>query len=94
MRRLLFLFLAVFSTAALLIGMGKGPKADDVPRMTVEELKAELGSPGLVVIDARTGRDWQESDRKIAGAVREDPASPQKWAEKYAKESRIVLYCT
>jgi rhodanese-related sulfurtransferase len=94
MRRLLFLLLTVFLTAALLSGMGKGPKAEEVPRMTVEELKAEHGSLDLVVIDVRTERDWEASDRKIAGAVREDPASPQQWAEKYAKESRIVLYCT
>jgi hypothetical protein len=94
MRRRLFLLLTIFLTAALLSGMGKGPKAEEVPRMTVEELKAELGSPGLVVIDARSSKDWQASDRKIAGAVREDPSSPQRWAEKYAKDSRIVLYCT
>jgi rhodanese-related sulfurtransferase len=62
--------------------------------MTVAELQAELGSPDLVIIDVRQDADWRKSDQKIAGAVREDPSAPQNWAGNYAKEKKIVLFCT
>lgn len=74
-------------------GMGKRITQDTVPRMSTEELKANLGAPDLVVIDVRAAKDWNGSDRKIAGAVREDPASPEKWAGNYPKEKTVVLYC-
>lgn len=94
MRRLIFMFLAAFSAAALLTGMSKAPSAEQVPRITVEELRAELGNPDLVVIDVRSDRDWRRSDRKITGAIREDSARLQDWAGKYGKEKKLVLYCT
>jgi len=67
--------------------------AADVPRMTKEELKAMLGNPDFIVIDVRTQKDWEKSDLKIAGAVREDPRDIESWAKKYPKEKTLVLYC-
>ena len=68
-------------------------KSADVPRMPKEELKAMMGSPDLVIIDVRYGRDWTDSDSKIKGAVREDPKLFESWANKYPKDKTIVLYC-
>ncbi len=65
----------------------------EVPRITKEELKKELGKQDVVVIDVRTGSDWSSSDRKIEGAIREDPKKVKEWAPKYDKEKTIVLYC-
>lgn len=65
----------------------------EAPRMAKEELKARLGSPDLVVIDARYGKDWTDSDKMIAGAVREDPKQFDSWKEKYPKARTLVLYC-
>jgi len=62
--------------------------------MTKEELKAMLGSPNLVVIDVRYGKDWTDSDLKIKGAVREDPRAIVSWANKYPKDKTLVFYCT
>jgi rhodanese-related sulfurtransferase len=45
------------------------------------------------VIDVRAAGDWDGSDRKIAGAVREDPAAAGKWEGKYPKGKTLVLYC-
>jgi rhodanese-related sulfurtransferase len=61
--------------------------------MAKEELKARLGSPDLVLIDVRAGKDWKESDYKIAGAIRENPQEVDKWGEKYPKGKTLVLYC-
>jgi predicted sulfurtransferase len=65
----------------------------DAPRMSKEELKNRLGDKDIVVIDVRTGYDWEKSDSKIRGAVREDPQHAASWAKKYTKEKTIVLYC-
>ena len=65
----------------------------DAPRMSKEELKGRLGDKDIVVIDVRTGYDWEKSNSKIRGAVREDPQDTASWAKKYTKEKTIVLYC-
>jgi hypothetical protein len=64
-----------------------------VPRMTKDELKAMLGSPNLIIIDVRYDPHWKESDVKIKGAVREDYNDVNSWANKYAKNKLVVLYC-
>jgi len=69
--------------------------AEKAPRMTKEELKELMGKPDLVVLDVRSRSDWGKGETKILGAVREDPGKPTKtWAEKYAKDKTIVLYCS
>jgi len=67
--------------------------AGEVKLITKDELKVSLGSPGLVIIDVRLPKNWNESDQKIKGAVREDPGQLDKWAKKYNKTNEIVLYC-
>jgi hypothetical protein len=85
-------FLMVFLAVGC-AGMAKTPVQGDAPRMAKEELKAMLGAADLVVIDVRYGKDWSESDRKIAGAVREDPKGFDTWGGKYPKTKTLVLYC-
>lgn len=65
-----------------------------VPLITAEDLKAKLGSSDLTILDVRREAHWNASDRKIVGAVREDPgAAVESWASKYAKDKTLVLYC-
>jgi rhodanese-related sulfurtransferase len=68
--------------------------AVDVPRMQVDELKARLGDPALVVIDVRQTGDWNAGSNKIKGAIREDFRSVSDWASNYPEDKTIVLYCT
>jgi hypothetical protein len=68
--------------------------ADDVPRMSTEQLKSMLASPDLVLLDARSVKDWRKSNRKIVGAVRIDPHDVSSWAKDYSKDKKIVLYCS
>ncbi len=86
------------SIAALLIFFMVGlfpaiAKSVDAPRMEKDELKAMLGNPDLVIIDVRTQKDWTDSDLEIRGAVREDPAAVESWANKYPKDKTLVFYC-
>lgn len=68
--------------------------AQDVPRMTREELKGMLGSPNLVIIDVRANVDWLGSPLQIKGAVREDPKKVNSWMDKYPKDKTLVFYCS
>lgn len=63
------------------------------PRITIEELKQRLGNPEIVIVDVRSGGDWRESERKIAGAVREAPNDVGGWEKRYAKDKPMILYC-
>jgi len=45
-----------------------------------------------VVLDGRF--DGNLAPSRIAGAVHEDPEKVDSWAGKYAREKRIVLYCS
>jgi len=67
--------------------------SDDIPRMTKEELKGMLGNPDLVILDVRVRSDWEASEFKIKGAVRELANNFISWANKYPKDKTIVLYC-
>jgi hypothetical protein len=66
---------------------------NDVPRMTKEELKGHLGDPNVIILDVRTGKDWKDSNLRIKGAIREDPAKVDTWLGNYSKDKTIVLYC-
>ena len=67
--------------------------AADVPRVTKEELKAMMEKGDVLVLDVRTGRDWDSSEFKITGAQRPEGEDVAAWAGNYAKDKPTVLYC-
>ena len=73
--------------------MGKALAADDIPRMTKDELKAILNVEDVTILDVRLGKDWKSSEFKIKGAIRTDPKQIDKWSKDLRKENRLVLYC-
>jgi len=77
----------------MLLGLVNVAVANDVKTIDKDELRAMLGSPDLVLIDVRTDADWDSSETKIAGAIREEPAEVDQWAGNYDKGKTIVLYC-
>jgi len=79
------LLLSGFSAAQVL--------AEEIPRMTKEDLKGMLGKPDVVIIDVRAHADWKGSQQKIKGAVREDPKKVASWMGKYPKDRTLVFYC-
>ena len=78
--------------ALLLVGAGEIQPQNKAARMTKEQLKPLLGSEDLVVIDIRLDEQWRFSNRKIPGAVHENPAVPSEWMDKYPKDKTIVFY--
>ena len=66
---------------------------DDVPRMSIEELKQRMDDPSLVIIDVRTPDDWEHSTMKIKGAIREEPSETDSWMAKYPPNKTLLFYC-
>ena len=91
MRYKRFAILTAF-LSLLFIGAGETPTENKAPRMTKDELKPKLGSKDLVVIDIRLDEQWRFSNRKIPGAVHENPAVPSTWMDKYPKDKTLVFY--
>lgn len=88
------LFFSLFSLFQNGYALGGMRSADEVRRITKEDLRALLDDPNTTIIDVRPERDWQQSERKIKGAVHEDPMQEEgSWARKYPKDKDIVLYC-
>lgn len=67
--------------------------AAEAPRIDKETLKSWLADPQVIILDVRAPDDWQGSDKKIKGAVRQDPKGVKTWAASLPKEKKIVLYC-
>ncbi len=67
--------------------------AGDAPTMSKDELKAQMASEELVILDVRAGRDWSSSEFKIKGAVRAAGSDLAEWSAKYKKDQKLVLYC-
>jgi hypothetical protein len=66
---------------------------ESVPRITKEQLKAQFGNTDLIIIDVRSLHDWEDSNIKIKGAIREEPSKLGSWINKYPQEKTIALYC-
>ncbi len=91
-KKMAYRMLAILITLAM--GFSVAVASEKVPRMSKEQLKEMAGKPDVVILDVRSGSDWGKDQKKILGAIREDPNKPTKsWAEKYGKEKTIVLYC-
>lgn len=89
MKKLSPVFTAVFIT----VMMFSVTNASDIKRIDNEALAAMLGNPDLVLVDVRKAEDWNSSEFKIKGALREEPDQVTMWMNKYAKNKTLVFYC-
>jgi len=83
---------ALLLIPAILLLAASVASAGDINWISKDELKALIGDPNTHIIDARLGRDWDVSDSKIKGAVRENPMYVEEWTYKYAKDDHLVFY--
>jgi hypothetical protein len=85
-------FASVLMTAFL--ALSQFVQAQDVPRITKEELKKQLCSKSLMLIDVRVPQGWKESNQKIKCATRMEPDKVSDWASALPKNKEIVFYCS
>ncbi len=66
--------------------------AEEIPRITKEEVRGMLDNREVIIIDVRLGGNWNKNQLKIKGAVREDPSAVTSWMDKYSKDKTLVFY--
>ena len=92
MKRKLKAPFAVILSLAIVVTFSRMAMAEEVPRISKEEVKEMLGRSDTIIIDVRTGKSWDGTELKIKGAVREDPAKVNSWMDKYPKDKTLVFY--
>ncbi len=87
-------FLAAFLSLVSLAGWSAPPSSvEQVPRLTKEQVKGMLGKPDVVIVDIRYIKQYEQSDRKIPGAVFVQPENFDEFVKKYPqKDKTYVLY--
>jgi len=94
-RRKIGLLLAGLLISASLGWVAGWSPEDKTPKMPKEELRLLLGSPEVVIVDVRLPEEWKKSDRKVQGAIYEDPETDiKKWADEYPRVKTLVFYCS
>jgi rhodanese-related sulfurtransferase len=93
MKRIVVFAVLLIVGLAINLHAQNGLSPERVPRMTIQELKQQLGSPDLIIIDVRSAHDWEDSTIKIKGSVREEASKAAGWIAKYPPTKTIVLHC-
>ena len=91
-RRILKVPSAVTLSLALVMAYSWMAMAEEVPRISKEQVKEMIGHSDTIIIDVRSGKSWDETELKIKGAVREDPTQVRSWIDKYPKDKTLVFY--
>ncbi len=81
--------LAVSLILACALSCGGGDKP---PLLDREKVKSSLSDREVIILDVRAPKDWNVSDKKIQGAVRQEPDEVATWAVNLPKNKTIILY--
>jgi rhodanese-related sulfurtransferase len=84
----------LFALAIILACVSVLPAAAaNVPLMSKEEARANLGSSALFILDVRTRRQWETSQHKIPGAHWMPKEKIDLWAGNLPRNKTILIYC-
>ncbi len=90
---MLFFFIIIFSNHLVVPSIFSA--TDNIPRITVQELKAKMDKgEDPVILDVRTGNDYGGSKIKIKGAVRMSIVNIEDRYKELPNDKEIVTYCT
>jgi predicted sulfurtransferase len=66
---------------------------EQVPRLTKDAVKEMLGKPDVVIVDVRYIKQYEQSDKKLPGAVFVQPEKFDEFVKNYPqKDKTYVLY--
>ena len=66
---------------------------EQVPRLTKEAVKEMLGKPDVVIVDIRYIKQYEQSDKKLPGAVFVQPENFDEFVKNHPqKDKAYVLY--
>jgi Rhodanese-like domain len=93
-RTCLILSLATALILVALTGYTAPPSSvEQVPRLTKEAVKEMLGKPDVVIVDIRYIKQYEQSDKKIPGAVFVQPENFDEFVKNHPKkDNTYVLY--
>ena len=64
-------------------------------RISPEEVNARaLAGEPMVFLDSRNQKAWEESDRKIPGAIRVPTADIESHLNEIDRDATVITYCT
>jgi hypothetical protein len=92
----LVLFCVFFASSYALSSPGvKYRNKREVPRISVDELKAKLSSGAIIfVLDIRTGASYDSSPYRIPGDVRSMFGELRERTKHIPRDAEIAVYCT
>ena len=65
---------------------------EQVPRLTKEQVRDMLGKPDVVIVDIRFIKQYEQSDRKLPGAVFVQPENFDEFVKNNPKDKTYILY--
>ena len=65
---------------------------EQVPRLTKENVKEMIGKPDVVIVDIRYIKQYEQSDKKLPGAVFVQPEDFDEFVKNQPKDKTYVLY--
>jgi hypothetical protein len=91
---ILIAFLAALLSLVALVGWSAPPSSvEQVPRLTKEAVKEMLGKPDVVIVDIRYIKQYEQSDKKLPGAVFLQPENFDEFVKNHPqKDKTYVLY--
>jgi predicted sulfurtransferase len=91
---ILIVFLAALLSLVALAGWSAPPlSVEQVPRLTKEAVKEMLGKPDVVIVDIRYIKQYEQSDKKLPGAVFLQPENFDEFVKNHPqKDKTYVLY--
>jgi hypothetical protein len=91
---ILIVFLAALLSLVALAGWSAPPSSvEQVPRLTKEAVKEMLGKPDVVIVDIRYIRQYEQSDKKLPGAVFVQPENFDEFVKNHPqKDKTYILY--
>ena len=64
----------------------------NIPFISIEDLKAKLAEPSVVVLDVRIPKHIAASRFKVKGAVWVNPKEFDRWVHNFSRDATYVLY--
>jgi len=61
---------------------------EQVPRLTKEVVKEMLGKPDVVIVDVRYIKQYEQSDKKLPGAVFVQPENFDEFVKNYPQKDK------
>jgi len=91
-RKMMFTTMVLLLGAVIMVGsVACDSQAGRAPRMEIAQLLDMIDSPEVMIIDIRSGSDWDGSENMIKNAVRK-PHDNDSWMAEIPKDKTIVLY--